>query len=64
MVITDKIWEQLFPTIEKGQEFITREDLEKGIQNNTYQLFTAKEPDMTHNNINFLRNQMNLSLLN
>ena len=39
MVITDKIWEQLFPTIEKGQEFITREDLEKGIQNNTYQLF-------------------------
>ena len=39
MVITDKIWEQLFPTIEKGQEFITREDLEKGIENNTYQLF-------------------------
>jgi predicted ThiF/HesA family dinucleotide-utilizing enzyme len=39
MYITDKIWEQLFPTIEKGQEFITREDLEKGIKNNTYQLF-------------------------
>ena len=39
MYITDKIWEQLFPTIEKGQEFITREDLEKGIENNTYQLF-------------------------
>jgi hypothetical protein len=39
MVITDKIWEQLFPTIEKSQEFITREDLEKGIENNTYQLF-------------------------
>lgn len=39
MFITDKIWEQLFPTIEKGQEFITRKDLEKGIENNTYQLF-------------------------
>ena len=39
MYITDKIWKQLFPTIEKGQEFITREDLEKGIKNNTYQLF-------------------------
>ena len=34
MYITDKIWGQLFPTIEKGQEFITREDLEKGIENN------------------------------
>ena len=39
MVITDKIWEQLFPTIEKSQEVITRKGLEKGVENNTYQLF-------------------------
>ena len=39
MFITDKIWEQLLPSIEKGREFLQREDLEKGLENGTYQLF-------------------------
>jgi hypothetical protein len=39
MVITDKIWEQLFPSVDYGRELITRKDLEKGIENGTYQLF-------------------------
>jgi len=56
MVITDKIWEQLFPTIEKGQEFITREDLEKGIKNNTYQLFQNEDCSLiTASHLNTLR---------
>ena len=56
MHITDKIWEQLFPTIEKGQEVITREDLEKGIENNTYQLFQDKDCSLiTASHLNTLR---------
>jgi hypothetical protein len=39
MFITDKIWEQLFPSIDYGRESISRKDLEKGIENGTYQLF-------------------------
>ena len=39
MVITDKIWKQLLPAINYGEEFVTRNDLEEGIKKGKYKLF-------------------------
>ena len=37
--ITNKIWEQLLPSIIYSEEPVSRQELEKGVENGEYQLF-------------------------